>query len=191
MQYVVMTVGKTHSGKTTWGGQIRKTIKHCCLIDGDIIAEFLKTNYLDLYNTDYVKENNELTQGFRLKGVVFQGVYKHALQTTLPIILTNANSTKAIRKHAGIRAHKAGRKIIMIYFNRPQEVLLQRIQISNRSKKCLTKSKDFTDLLLNRQSKIFESPSTKEADIFFEITDDSSRKEVQKKVIYLLSKKKI
>jgi hypothetical protein len=67
MQYVVMTVGKTHSGKTTWGGQIRKTIKHCCLIDGDIIAEFLKTNYLDLYNTDYVKENNELTQGFRLK----------------------------------------------------------------------------------------------------------------------------
>jgi shikimate kinase len=79
----------------------------------------------------------------------------------------------------------------MIYFNRPQEVLLQRIQISNRSKKCLTKSKDFTDLLLNRQSKIFESPSTKEADIFFEITDDSSRKEVQKKVIYLLSKKKI
>ncbi|MCX6822731.1 MAG: AAA family ATPase [candidate division SR1 bacterium] len=186
MQYVIMTVGKTHSGKTTFGGELKKKLKHCCLIDSDVIAEFLKDNYGDLYATEYNRKNNELAQGFYLKKAVFQGVFTHAVQSTLPVVLTNANSTKAIRKEASGVAHKARRKTIMVYFNWPLEILLDRIHTTSRSKKCLTKSANFKDLLLNRQSACFEAPSPKEADIFLEITDDKSWKDAQKTILALL-----
>ena len=76
----------------------------------------------------------------------------------------------------------------MVYFNWPQDILLYRIDATSRSKKCLTKSADFRDLLLNRQSVCFEVPSKKEADIFLEITDDTSWKEAQNKIITLIKK---
>lgn len=190
MQYVIMTTGKTHSGKTTFWLELKKKLKHCCLIDSDVIAEFLKDNYGDLYATEYNRKNNELAQWFYLKKAVFQWVYTHAVQSTLPVILTNANSTRAIRKEASNVAHKAGRKTILVYFNWSQEILLVRIEATTRSKKCLTKSANFRDLLLNRQSTCFESPSKKEADIFLEITNDKSWKEAQKTILHLLSKAK-
>jgi thymidylate kinase len=104
----------------------------------------------------------------------------------LPVILTNANSTKAIRKEACSIAHKAGRKVIMIYFNRPEETLLQRIDSTQRSKKCLTKSANFRELLLKRQASCFEVASKKESDIFFEITSDASWKKTQKAIVQLI-----
>ena len=76
----------------------------------------------------------------------------------------------------------------MIYFNRPENILLERIKKSTRSKVCLTHSKDFNDLLTNKQKKLFEQPSSKEADLFFEINDDQSRKKVQKEIIALVNK---
>ena len=182
-----MTVGKTHSGKTTFGWELKKKIKHCCLIDSDRIAEFLKDNYLDLYASEYNKQTNELSQWFYLKKAVFQSVYTHWVQSELPVILTNANSTQAIRKEACSIAHQAGRKVIMIYFNRPEETLLQRIDGTQRSKKCLTKSVDFKDLLLKRQRNCFEAANKKESDIFFEITSDSTWKTTQKAIIQLIN----
>jgi len=74
----------------------------------------------------------------------------------------------------------------MIYFNRPENILLDRIKTSTRSKICLTHSKNFKDLLINKQKKLFEQPHPKEADLFFEINDDKSRKKVQKEIITLL-----
>ena len=76
----------------------------------------------------------------------------------------------------------------MIYFNRPENILLERIKKSTRSKICLTQSQDFKNLLTNKQKKLFEYPSPKEADIFFEINDDQSRKKVQEEIITLLKK---
>jgi len=67
------------------------------------------------------------------------------------------------------------------------EILLDRIHTTSRSKKCLTKSANFRDLLINRQSTCFEAPSPKEADIFLEITDDKSWKEAQKQIFSLIN----
>lgn len=61
MQFVVMTVGKTHSGKTTFGMELAKKIKKSCVLDADILSEFLKTTYPILYKSDWGK-NNEKTQ---------------------------------------------------------------------------------------------------------------------------------
>jgi len=186
MEFVVMTVGKTHSGKTTFGKELATKLKKACVLDSDVLAEFLKTTYPSLYNVDYNRDNNEFTQWYYLKLSLMIEIFKRALKTDVTVISTAANSNKGIRKRARILSHKEWRKIIMVYFNRPEKILLDRIANSGRSKLCLTHSKDFKDLLLNRQSKIFEIPNPKEADIFFEINDDKSWKAVQSKILKLL-----
>jgi hypothetical protein len=78
----------------------------------------------------------------------------------------------------------------MVYFNRSEEILLDRISKSTRCKKCLRTSKTFEELLLKRQRNCFETPDKKEADIFLEITDDKTWKEAQKTILQLLNKSK-
>lgn len=187
MQYVIMTVGKTHSGKTTFGMQLAKKIKKSCVLDSDVLSEFLKTTYPALYQSDWGKNSVDKTPWYYLKLSLMIEIVKRALETDATVISTAANSNKKIRNRARSLTHKAWRKLIIIYFNRPEKTLLERIKTSKRSKICLTHSKDFKDLLINRQSKVFESPSPKEADIFFEITDDASLKKVQKSILKLIS----
>lgn len=181
-----MTVGKTHSGKTTFGMELAKKIKKSCVLDADILSEFLKTNYPVLYESDRKQNTQEKTPWYFLKVSLMIEIFKSALKSDSTIISTAANSNKKIRSRGRLLAHRAGRKLIMISFNRPEHILLERITTSTRSKICLSKSEDFKDLLINKQKKLFESPSPKEADIFFEINDDQSRKKVQKEIISLI-----
>lgn len=183
-----MTVGKTHSGKTTFGMELAKKIKQSCVLDADILSEFLKTTYPILYQSDWKENSKEKTQWYYLKVSLMIEIFKRALKTDATIISTAANSNKKIRRRGRSLTHRAWRKLIMIYFNRPENILLDRIKKSTRSKICLTHSKDFKDLLINKQKKLFEHPSPKEADIFFEINDDQSRRKVQKEIISLLKK---
>lgn len=181
-----MTVGKTHSGKTTFGKKIAKKLKRVCLLDSDEIAEFLKDKYPGLYDNDFVKDSNELAPGYHLKRMVLLDIYKQALKTNLPIISTSANSTKKIRTEARSFAKKSGRKVIMVYFNLPETLLVSRIKESKRSQKCLYHSKNFIDLLVNKQKQRFEAPNKREADHFLEITDEASETKVFKEIMKLL-----
>lgn len=64
----------------------------------------------------------------------------------------------------------------MVYFNIPEKILLERIKNTNKSKAVLNSSKNFKELLINKQRIIFEDPKQDEADYFFEIKDgDISR----------------
>ena len=47
-----MTTGKTHSGKTTFGLELMKKIKKCCVLDFDILGNFFKTTYPWLYENN-------------------------------------------------------------------------------------------------------------------------------------------
>ena len=184
-----MTVGKTHSGKTTFGRELVKKVKGSCVIDADDIAIFLKETYPSLYDKTYIKKNDECTQGYYLKRATYLSVCHHALRTKLTVILSNANAYKMYRDEVCAFAHQEKRKIVMIYFNLPEDILLQRISTTDHSMSCLSESKSFEDLLLHKQA-TFEPPSRKEADIFFEINDDKSRKAVQKAIIALINKSK-
>lgn len=188
MSFVIMTVGKTHAGKTTFGKKIANKINNFCLLDSDEIAEFLKDKYPLLYNQDHSLNSNELVPGYYLKRAILLEVYKQALKTNLTIISTSANSTKKIRTKIKGMLKKEGRKLIIIYFNVSEEVLMKRIGASNRSRKCLYYSKDFVDLLVNKQGHRFEAPDKREADYFFEIKDDVSSKKVFNEVLNLIKK---
>lgn len=186
MQFFIMTVGKTHSGKTTFGRQIGKRLKHACLLDSDVIAEFLSDNFPELYNKDFVKGSNELSSGYHLKIAVLLDIYRQALQTDLPIISTSANSSKSQRAKNIRLARKTGRKVVIVYFNLPESLLLERIKATQRSEKCLYYSESFVDLLVNKQRQRFEAPTQKEADYFFEITDEPSSKKAYQSILKLI-----
>jgi shikimate kinase len=190
MQYVVMTVGKTHAGKTTFGWELKKRLKNCCVIDSDEIAIFLRKQFPELYDSKNFRQHDSFCTDSPLRMMALLDVYEYAIHTNATIILTNVNSTRRFRKKESLLAHKAGRKVIMVYFNRTDHILLDRIRKGNRSKACLHTSKTFEDLLLKRQRDCFEAPDKKEADIFLEITDNTSWKEAQKKILALVSKSK-
>ena len=189
MQYVIMTVGKTHSGKTTFGKELTEKLGKYCLLDFDILVEFFKTTYSWLYNAELFKTPKDANDAHYLSLKVRTTIFKQALKTNLPIIFTNANTLKKLRKKFCTLAHKERKKIIMIYFNRPEKVLLERIKKSKRSKICLTRSTDFQDLLINRQSKIFEKPSEKEADMFIEINNTEDWNTAQKTITRMIERK--
>ena len=44
-RFVIMTVGKTHSGKTTFARNLEKEITNSVVIDQDNHAEFLQSTY--------------------------------------------------------------------------------------------------------------------------------------------------
>lgn len=186
MEFVVMTVGKTHSGKTTFGIELAKKLKNACILDFDMLVEFFKTAYPWLYDCKNFKTTKDENESHYLSLKVRNLILKQSFKTSLPIVFTNVNSLKILRSAACKLAHKYGKRVIMVYFNRPEKILLDRIKNSNRSKICLTRSKDFTDLLLNRQSKVFEPPTSKEADLFFEIKDEQSLKETKSKILKLI-----
>ncbi len=182
MAFVIMTVGKTHSGKTTFGKKIASKVKNSCLLDSDEIAIFLKSKFYDLYTSDFIYGSNKLSDGYYLKLKVLLDIYTHALKTNFPIISTSANSKKELRKMVVDSAREAGREVILVFFNWPEEVLRNRIEKSNRSKKCLVVSEDFGEVL-NKQNKSFETPRKEETDYYFEINSEESYKKVLKEII--------
>ncbi|MEA2088817.1 MAG: AAA family ATPase [Patescibacteria group bacterium] len=120
-----MTVGKTHSGKTTFGYKIAKKLKQHCLLDSDILAEFLREYVPDLYKNDFVKNSNKISSGYNLKKKILTEIYKHALKTNIPIIITSANQTKKIRKEIYLLSKKEKRKFILVYFDLPEKILIR------------------------------------------------------------------
>lgn len=187
MSYLIMTTGKTHSGKTTFGIKLSKKIKNNILIDTDQIAEFLKDNYPNLYSKDFLKNSAKLAPGYFLKKEVANTIFKNAFKTNFTIISTSANSTKKLRHSLVALAKKNNRKVIMVYFNLPEKILLNRIDKSNRSKKCLYYSKDFKDLLLNKQSNRFEDANKKESDYFFEINKTADVNNVNNAILNIIN----
>lgn len=183
-----MTTGKTHSGKTTFGKKLAKKIKNNVLIDTDQIAEFLKDSYPNLYSNDFLKNSTKLAPGYFLKKEVANTIFKNAFKTDYIIISTSANSTKKLRSSLITLAKKNNRKVIMVYFNLPEEILLNRIDKNNRSKKCLYYSKDFKDLLLNKQSTRFEGADKKESDYFFEINKITDVNNAYNEILNIIKK---
>lgn len=186
MKFVIMTVGKTHSGKTTFWFELANKLKNSVVLDGDILAEFLEKTYPWLYSWDFKKNSTQVSEWFFLKLNIFVEIFKHAQKTPLNLISTASNSSKKIRTKCRRLTHSWGRKLILVYFNLDEKILLDRIKISGRWKWKTSHIKEFTDLLLNKQKTLFETPTPKEADYFFEINDQKSYKEVMNQIIILI-----
>lgn len=86
----IITVGKTHSGKTTFAKALEKELANSVIIDQDNHAEFLHTYYQSL-----LPEHGSNT----IKYAITQTIVNYAVhETKCHVILCNSNRNRNDRK---------------------------------------------------------------------------------------------
>lgn len=138
-RYCILTIGKTHSGKSTFARSLERDCSNCLIIDQDIQAAFLQSNYPKLVPTD--------GENF-IKYALSDTIVKYAmLHTSFHLILCNANLNEKGRSTLMKRLTSEGFEVIVVKFALPYEVLKKRVSESNRDPKILRTIDSFEELL--------------------------------------------
>ncbi|UOY92364.1 ATP-binding protein [Ectobacillus sp. JY-23] len=157
----VITVGKTHSGKTTFARRLEKELPNAVVMDQDNQAAFLHTYYE------------------RLMPQEGPNVIKHALsqllveyaktQTDAHIIVCNANRSQNARKTLLEDVFPPAQFVrILVHFAIPDEVLHERVQESTRSTTIMRGPyTTFAEVLAKQQAQPEIDPAEGEADYLF------------------------
>ena len=180
---VVMTVGKTHSGKTTFARSLEKEIDNSVVIDQDNHAEFLQRNYQTLVPT----------QGANvIKYAITQTILDYAVnETTGHLILCNSNRNRFGRLKLLEHLHSKGFTTIIVNFNIPEQVLRDRVNNSRRTTTILRTVPTFKEVLTRQDNETNQGdviePREGEADHLFTIQDADDVQSVIQKIVNLLS----
>ncbi|MDR6884638.1 AAA family ATPase [Bacillus sp. 3255] len=159
---VVVTVGKTHSGKTTFAKQLELHLKNSVTIDQDNHASFINAYYKSLRP----KEGPNT-----LKYTITQTIVDYAVnQTDSHLVLCNSNLARNGRMEVLNYFRKNGFITILVYFNIPDHVLQVRVTESQRSKDIFRSASTFGDVLARQQKSEVLTPEISEADHLFVVT---------------------
>lgn len=164
-RFVIMTVGKTHSGKTTFAKALEKKLANSVVIDQDNHAEFLQTYYRNL-----VPEQGSNT----IKYALTQTIVDHAVnETNCNIILCNSNRNRKGRLNLLEQYQKQGFTTVIVNFDLPEHILEERIDESNRSTAMLRTVSSFREVLTRQNGETNKgdvvAPIEGEADHLFNI----------------------
>lgn len=119
---VLLTVGKTHAGKSTFADRLSRLYPSFLVIDQDVHARFLNTHYQKLLPLDGPN---------RLKHQLTDTIVEHARrQSDLHLIVCNANLSKKQRIRFLQQFPKDQYRTILVHFDLAEEVLLARIDAS-------------------------------------------------------------
>ena len=141
---VIMTVGKTHSGKTTFARNLEKEMSNSVVIDQDNHAEFLQSTYPLLVPT---KGHN------KIKYALTQTILDYAVnETSCHIILCNSNRNRKARIKLLEYFQNKGFTTIIVNFDMPDDVLFERVENSNRNTEVLRTVLSFKDVLERQQN---------------------------------------
>ena len=156
---VIMTVGKTHSGKTTFAKMMEESLLNSIVIDQDNHAAFLNTYYKNLLPKT---ANNKLKYGLT------QMIVDYAVkETDSHLILCNSNRDIHGRKKFLTYYKSLGFSTIIVYFNIPEVVLLKRVKSSKRSTSILRTASSFEEVLDRQNEEEVTEPSDEEGDYLF------------------------
>lgn len=159
---VVVTVGRTHSGKTTFAKQLELQLKNAVIIDQDNHASFINAYYKSLRP----KEGPNT-----LKYAVTQTIVDYAVdQTDCHLILCNSNLARNGRKDVLDYFRRKGFISILVYFDIPNEVLQARVTESQRSKDIFRSASTFGDVLARQLKSEVSAPEIGEADHLFVVS---------------------
>lgn len=172
----IITVGKTHSGKTTFARKLESLLENSVVLDQDNQAAFINQHYRNLIPLDGSNS---------LKYAVSQAIANHAiLKTDLHLIFCNSNISFASRDfllNSICETHMFKR--ILVYFDLSEEVLLKRIATANRDTQIFRRSDTTFNQVLARQ--VVEIPSAEEADHLFVIKEENDLDFVMKQIVAL------
>jgi predicted kinase len=122
---VIITVGKTHSGKTTFARALEQQLHNSLVIDQDNQAEFINTYYKTL-----LPKKGPNTIKYAITKTIVEYAVSH---TNFHLILCNSNRFRKDRLDLLEHLHKRGFISILVNFDIPDNVLQARIAKSQRS----------------------------------------------------------
>ncbi|WLD94484.1 AAA family ATPase [Alkalihalobacillus sp. AL-G] len=139
---LIMTVGKTHSGKTTFAKELEKKISNTVVIDQDNHAEFLHSYYQALIP----KQGPNL-----IKYAITRTIVDYAInETDCHIIRCNSNRNGKDRLKWLSHYHKKGFISILVNFNIPEHILKERIANSKRNMNIIRAFSTFEEVLVQQ-----------------------------------------
>ncbi|KKZ99353.1 hypothetical protein B4147_3937 [Bacillus wiedmannii] len=180
---VIITVGKTHSGKTTFAKELEKKLSHSFVMDQDNQAEFINTYYEKL-------QPNEGPNTFKhgLSKFIVDYAKEH---TNLHLIISNSNRSKNGRLYLLNELFPQNEYVrILVHFDVPDDVLYERVARSTRSTNIFRGSYSSFKEVLNRQQaeslhKDVVDPIENEADYLFVIRNSKDVNSIIEEIIHL------
>ncbi|WP_102265063.1 AAA family ATPase [Mesobacillus jeotgali] len=168
---VVITVGKTHSGKTTFARVLEKELENSMIIDQDNHAEFINSYYKKL----------QPTQGPNtLKHALSKLIVNYAIELTdYHLIICNSNRSLKDRSYLFKELFRNDDFTqIIVHFDIPYHVLQARVTESQRSTNIFRGDySNFAEVLEKQQTDSLNEdvmdPTQGEADHLFVIKDNA------------------
>ena len=175
---VIITVGKTHSGKTTFARALENDLPNSVVIDQDNHAAFINTYYQKL-----LPNNGPNT----LKSAITKGIIDYTIENTnFHLIISNSNRSKKGRLHLLEELFPQKEYIrILVHFQIPDAVLQNRVKQSTRDTNILRNASNFKEVLIRQQAEEVYDPVEGEADHLFIIKDNAEAEKVMKEIIQI------
>jgi|SRR5699024_929886 len=178
----IITVGKTHSGKTTFARALEKELSNSLVMDQDNHAEFINTYYKTL----------QPKQGPNtLKHAISELIVNYAKeQTNCHLIICNSNRNRKGRLYLLEELfHKSEFIRILVHFKIPDHILQTRVTHSQRSTNIFRAASNFEEVLARQQADSFKrdvtDPVEDEADHLFVIKDNDEADSVIQKIVHI------
>lgn len=174
-----MTVGKTHSGKTTFAKALEQELYNSLVVDQDNHAEFINTYYKSLLP----KEGPNTIKYAITKTIVDYAVH----QTDFHLILCNANRSRKGRLDLLAYFHTKGFTSILVDFEIPDDVLQARIAKSQRSTTVFRSASTFEEVLIRQQAESHKedviAPEEGEANHLFVVRQTEDVQSIMRRIV--------
>ncbi|PGD52652.1 CRISPR-associated protein Cas2 [Bacillus toyonensis] len=180
---VIITVGKTHSGKTTFAKVLEKELPHSFVMDQDNQAEFINTHYEKLQP---IEGPNTFKHG--LSKFIVDYAKEH---TNLHLIISNSNRSKNGRLYLlNELFSQNGYVRILVHFDIPDNVLYERVARSTRSTNIFRGGySSFKEVLERQQTESLHDdvvdPIENEADYLFVIHDNKDVNTTIEEIVHI------
>lgn len=183
---VIITVGKTHSGKSTFAKHLENQLENSFIMDQDNHAEFINTYYQKLQ-----PKSGPNTLKHSISKFIVDYAKNH---TDFHIIVCNANRTRKGRKYLLEEIYPENEFIrVLVHFDIPDKILYERVTTSQRNTNIFRgPCSNFEEVLLRQQAESqledMVNPVEGEADYLFEITDNKEVESIIKEIVHLSKK---
>jgi tRNA uridine 5-carbamoylmethylation protein Kti12 len=180
---VIITVGKTHSGKTIFARALEKELPNSFIMDQDNHAEFINTYYEKLQPTE---GPNTLKHGLSKFIVDYATEY-----TNLHLIICNSNRSRNGRMYLLNELFKKEEYVrVLVHFNIPDHVLYERVAHSKPSTNIFRGDySNFEEVLVRQQAASLHEdvidPVENEADYLFVIHDSKDVNSTIEAIVHL------
>lgn len=182
-RFVIITVGKTHSGKTTFAKELEKELAYSFIMDQDNQAQFINTHYAKLQPAEGA---NTFKHGLSKFIVDYAKEY-----TNLHLIICNSNRSKNGRLYLLNELFPQNEYVrILVHFDMPADVLYERVARSTRSTNIFRGGySNFKEVLDRQQAESLHEdvvdPIENEADYLFVIRNSKDVNSTIEEIIHL------